>query len=293
MKVFGEKRVGVIQIIEHPALNQTRDGLLAELEEKGFKNSKNLLWLWESANGTPAQAIQIAQKYVGQNVDVIVAIGTTAAQAASSVAKGSGIPVVFTSVSSPKEAKLIQTKDGPDITGVSNQIGVEKQFKLFLRLLPKKRPLRLGIIFNPSETNSVSNNTRMTEVTQTTFTDIELKFASANKTSEVTTAAQSLVGKVDAYFVNNDNTALAAFENLATVARAHKIPAFVSDVDLVKRGALGAYGPNQYELGRQTARIVVSLLKKEKKAKDIPFQYPEKEEEQINQDVAKELSPLE
>lgn len=284
-----QKRVGVIQIIEHPALNQTCKGIRDELENQGFKNSQNLEWLWESAMGTPSQAVQIAQKYVGQKVDVIVAIGTTAAQAAVSITKGSSIPVVFSSVSSPGDAGLTQTGKESRLTGVSNKAKVGGQFALFLKLLSHVRPLRLGVIYNPGEANSASNNADMKRVASEEFKEIELVFAAATKTSEVSVAAQSLVGKVDALFVNNDNTALSAFESIVTVARANKIPAFVSDIDLLDRGALAAHGPNQYELGRQTGMIVADLLYGKRKPGEIAIQYPDRLENRVNRKAAEEI----
>ena len=110
-------KIGVIQTIEHPALDKTRQGIREELADQGFK--ENLQWDWESAQMNQALATQIAQKFVGQEVDLIVAIGTLAAQSALSATRTSDIPVIFASVTDPKSAKLMG-----NIAGVSNFVPV-------------------------------------------------------------------------------------------------------------------------------------------------------------------------
>eukprot|EP01037_Dinobryon_pediforme_P015593 gene15593-15740_t len=132
----------------------------------------------------------IIQKFVGQKADIIVAIPTTPAQAAAQITQGSKIPVVFASVTDPVGTKLVIDPQKPEgnITGLK----------------------RLGIIYNPGEANSVI----LLEKTQSAAKDegINLVAIPASKTSEVLTAAQNLIGKIDAIFINNDNTALAAFD---------------------------------------------------------------------------------
>ena len=138
--------------------------------------------------------------------------------------------------------KLVIDPQKPEgnITGVSNFIEVKKQIKAFRKILPGLK--RLGIIYNPGEANSVI----LLEKTQSAAKDegINLVAIPASKTSEVLTAAQNLIGKIDAIFINNDNTALAAFDAVTKVGNEHKIPVFVSDVNCLQKGALAALGPD-------------------------------------------------
>ncbi len=280
--------IGLIQVIEHPALDQTRQGIMDELKDAGYIPEKNIQWLCESAQGNPALATQIAQKFVGQRVSVIVTLGTTPSQAAVQVAtKMPLIPIVFSSVTDPVSAKLVANPQKPEqnATGVSNYVDVERQFKIFQKILPSLK--KIGVIYNPGEANSVTLIEKMQQAVQKN--DLVLLAVPASKTSDVMAAAQSLVGKVDAIFINNDNTALAAFDAVAKVGQDHDLPVFVSDVDFLNKGALAALGPDQYALGRQTGKMIVRILKDQVRPENIPVEWPKNVELKINFDVARRL----
>jgi putative tryptophan/tyrosine transport system substrate-binding protein len=286
--------VGVIQVVEHPALDRTREGIKAQLVEDGFVDKKTIQWINESAQGNPALASQIAQKFVGQDAAMVVGIGTTAAQAARQNVLQYGnkqkiIPIVFSSVTDPRDAALVKTDGDPTndyITGVSNFVPPHPALETFKKILPSMK--RIGVIYNPGEANSVKLLTEM----EKTCTDLGLEMITvpANRSADVPTAAQQLVGKIDAYFVNNDNTALSAFEAIVRVADAHEIPVFVSDTDLIEQGALAAYGPNQYELGKQTGRMISSILSGQTKPYDIAVEYPYQVDLYLNERVSSKLS---
>lgn len=271
-------KISILQIVEHPALNATRQGFLDELHKLGYKEGENLIVDYQSAQGNTALASQIAQKFVSEGSDIIVAIATKAAQAVITAAKGTEIPVVFSSVTDPLGAKLVKDlmAPGDHVTGVSNSLSAEPQFKLFKRLLPNLKTL--GIVYDPGEDNSITLNMEMEKAA--TALDLKLVFATATKSSDVLTASQSLCGKVDAIFINNDNTALSAFSSVIKAARSCNIPAFVSDVDIADQGAMAALGPDQVELGHQTARLVNRILKNPK-APLPPVEFPEKIKEYI------------
>ncbi len=281
--------VGVIQVIEHPALDQTRKGILDELEAQGFKDTQKIDWRYESAQGNPALATQIAQKFIGQKASVIVTIGTTVSQSALQAIKQSGnnTPLVFASVTNPVTAKLVVSDKKPEagVTGVSNYVAAQKQFDYFKKLLPNMT--RLGIVYNPGETNSVTLNDEMIK----TGHDIGLKIvlAPASRTSDVSTATQSLLDKVDAIFINNDNTALASFDSVVAAAKLQNIPVFVSDLDCLSKGALAALGADQYALGRQVGKMVANILRKPETASSTTMEYPATVRGEGNEKVAAEL----
>lgn len=268
-------KISILQTIDHPALNATREGFIKELKELEYNE---LLVEYQSAQGNTTLAAQIAQKFTSENPDLILAIGTTAAQAAMTATKGTDIPVVFSSVTDPLAAKLVTDLKKPKghVTGVSNFVAVEPQFSLFKKLRPELK--NLGIVYNPGEANSVA----LLETMQNTAKEMNMNIvtATASKTSEVLNASQSLCGKVDAIFINNDNTALSAFKSVVKAAQECGVPAFVSDVDLMEQGALAALGPNQFDLGRQTARMVDFVLKNPE-APLPSVEFPEKTEEYV------------
>ncbi|MBM3633463.1 MAG: ABC transporter substrate-binding protein [Alphaproteobacteria bacterium] len=271
-------KIGVIQVIEHPALDATCKGIRDELTQLGFK--ENLQWSWDSAQGNPALATQVAQKFVGQEVHLLIGIGTTAAQAALSASRDRKIPVVFASVTDPKGAKIMG-----NVTGVSNFVPPKDQFDVIMKILPNAQ--KIGVVYNPGEANSASLLTQMQDDSKKK--GLELVPAAASKTSEVTSAAQSLIGKVDAIFINNDNTALAAINGIGQICRDNKIPLFASDGNLIESGALALLGADQYEIGRQTGRMIAKILRGEAKASDLQIEYPANVNVDLNNKIAESL----
>lgn len=278
--LFGASlKISLIQTIDHPALTLNKEGILEEFETLGYKQGDTLMVDVQSAQGNPTLAVQIAQKFAASDADVIIALGTPAAQAAVTASKDKKIPVVFTAVTDPLSAKLVSNLKTPGgrITGVCDYVAPEPQFKLFEKLVPQLKTL--GIVYNPGESNSTALIEDMEKAAKKMGWKIE--FAAAHKTNEVFGATQNLCGKVDGIFINNDNTALSAFKSVVKAARSCDIPVFVSDVDIVDQGALAALGPDQRALGKQTARLVHRILKNPS-ATFPSVEFPEKTQERIS-----------
>ncbi len=280
------KKVYIIQTIAHPALDRTYEGIIAGLSAEGFVDGKNIELKFANAQGDIVLSNQIAQKFVSSDPSVIVAIATSAAQSAASATRNNDIPVVFSSVTDPIGAGLVKNlnQPGANVTGVSNFVKLDQQLELFKQVLPKLS--KLGFIYNSGEANSV----KILESLQAEakLQGVEIVTSVAGKTTEVLAATNKLIGKVDAIFISNDNTALAAFGVITKSALAAKIPVFVSDTDMVINGALAALGPNQYNLGKQTAKIITAILNG-KPIKDLPVEFPQAVELVLNEKIATEL----
>ena len=251
------KTIAITDIVEHPALTAVREGLLETLAEKGFKQGENLTVIYESAQGNPATAQQIADSFVAKKPDVIVGIATPSAQALVGATRK--IPVVFSAVTDPISADLIpqMKKPGGNVTGVSDLSPIDKHLKLIRTITPKVRTL--GILYNAGEANSVSLVKLIRELAPKN--KLALKEATVSKSSEVLQAAQSLVGKVDAIYVPTDNTVISAFESVVRAGKDGNIPVYAGDTDSVNRGALAALGFNYKDVGKQTGQIVARILK--------------------------------
>jgi len=249
--------VAVTAIVEHPALDAARDGVRDGLSDAGFKVGENLKFLYESAQGNPATAAQIARKYVGDGPTVIVPISTPSAQAV--VAATKDIPVVFTAVTDPVGAELVKDEamPGGNVTGVSDLSPLGDHLALIKEITPDARTI--GVIFNPGEANSVTLIEKLKELAGPA--GYEVVEASATKTADVQQAARSLVGKVDVIYVPTDNTVVSALEAAVKVAEENSIPLYAGDTDSVPRGAIAAVGFNYYDIGLQTASIVAKVLK--------------------------------
>ncbi len=274
------KQVAIIQIIEHPALDATRQGILDELQNKELKID------FQSAQGSSALATQIAQKFVGAAPAVMVGIGTTATQALISANQQHLIPIVFSSVTDPKGARIVKNLSNPEgtVTGVSNFVDPGLQFDLFKKILPNLSTI--GIIYNPGEPNSVTLVAEMQKIAARK--GLELIFATANTSADIAQATQTLIPKVQAIFINNDNTALSAFDSIVNISTKHRIPVFCSDLDMVDHGALAALGANQYEIGKQTGKLILKILQGES-PNQIPVLFPNKTETRINAAQAAKL----
>ncbi|WP_432454553.1 ABC transporter substrate-binding protein [Agarivorans sp. QJM3NY_29] len=251
--------VATTAIVEHPALDAVRDGVKEYLAENGYSGDA-LKFTYESAQGQPAIASQIARKMVGDQPDVIVAIATPSAQTAVSASQN--IPVVFSVVTDPIGAKVVPSliKPGGNVTGLSDMVNVQQQLELIKEFMPNIK--RLGIPFNPGEANSVAIVKAMTEAA--TAMGIEVIESAAPKSSDVMIASKQLVGKADAIYCSTDNTIISAFESVVKVGIDAKIPVFAADTASVERGAVAAVGYNYTDLGRQTGEIVLRILQGEK-----------------------------
>lgn len=286
--VGGDRKVKVYinQLVEHPALDATTKGIIQGLSDAGYKEEENLDLIVESAQGNVSLANQIANKLISKNPDIVVGVATIAAQSFSKYARLGKTKLIFSSVTDPFDAGLVDStmKPGNNISGVSNFIPLEPQIEMFLKVKPGIK--KLGFLYNPGELNSISLIDKLKAICPKY--GIELVTVSASKTSEVAQSAAKLSSLVDAIFVSNDNTALSAFKTIVRAANNVSIPVFVSDTDIVKDGAVAALGPNQYDLGVQTAKMIVSVLK----GKEIgvtPVEYPEKVELYLNPRAAKKI----
>jgi putative tryptophan/tyrosine transport system substrate-binding protein len=279
-----EKHVAITQIVEHPALDAVRNGVKDVLKENGWNEGENLKWNYQSAQGNTATAAQIAKKFAGDQPDAIVAIATPSAQAVASSARASSI--IFSAVTDPVSAKLVEAwdKPGKNITGVSDLTPIDKHIGMVKEVLPKAT--RLGVIYNPGETNSVSLVKLIKEFAPKH--GLEVVEAASPKSADVQTATRSLMGKVDAIYLPTDNTVISAMEGVVKIAEQAKIPLFAGDTDSVKRGAIAALGFNYYEVGRQTGNMLVRVLNGTSPS-DIHVEGIDKTELFVNPEAAKRM----
>lgn len=252
--------VKVLSIVDHPALDAIRDGVREELKSAGYDADKNLKWEYQSAQGNTGTAAQIARKFVGDQPDAIVAIATPSAQAV--VAATKTVPVVYSGVTDPVAAQLVKGwgPSGTNVTGVSDQLPLDKQVALIKRVVPKVKTV--GMVYNPGEANSVVVVKEMKALLAKE--GLALREAAAPRTVDIGPAARSLAGKVDVIYTSTDNNVVSAYEALVKVAHESKIPLVAADTDSVKRGAIAALGINYRDLGHQTGKIVARILKGEK-----------------------------
>jgi putative ABC transport system substrate-binding protein len=277
-------QIGITQIVEHPALDACRKGIIDKLKELGYEEGKNVKYDIQIAQGNIATANQIAKKFVGDKKDLIVAIATPSAQAVANLTKN--IPIVISAITDPVGAKLVKSLEKPsgNITGTTDMSPVKEQIALFDKLNISVK--RIGVIYNSGEANSRTLVNILKAVAKQR--GIMVVEATVTNSSGVLMAAKSLVGKVDGIYIPTDNTVVSALESVLQVSFDNKIPVITGDTDSVVRGALASLGMDYYKLGLQTGVIVSRILKGEKPA-NIPVETLKDLDLFINESTAQKL----
>lgn len=260
-------RIGITQIATHPGIDAIRKGFLDEMKKLGHEEGKDVTYDQSNAQGDMPTAQTIAQKLVQEKCTLIFAISTPSSQAVAKAIKGTDIPLVFGAVTDPVSAGLVTSMENPggNISGTSDQWPVERQFDLLLQLVPSVK--KIGVVYNPGETNSEANLKIVEKVCNAR--NLEVIKASVANTNEVQMAAQSLVGKCNAIYVPADNTVIAAMPTVVKVSEQNKIPLLPGVSSNVEQGGFGTLGPDYYDVGVQSARIADQVLRG-KKAGEIP-----------------------
>lgn len=277
--------VGISKLLAHPALNATEEGIKDELEKRGIKVRYDL----QNANADINIANSIASKYKSEGTDIAVGIGTPMAVALTNAIKDK--PIVFAAISDPVAAGLVPDteKGGKNVTGVSDAVDIELQINNFRSIVPFKK---LGFIYTNSEDNSVV----MKNITEVVCAKLGIEFipSSITNVTEIKQAAESLIGRVDAFFVINDNNICSSLSALTSTAKAHNIPVFSSDPasSLQFGGVLYTAGVDYYIGGRLAGEMIAELLNGSKTTEEIPVRFMRSADETmtiVDQDVVKAL----
>ena len=278
-------RIGISQFITHQSLDATREGFVDELAKQGYVEGKNIDIDLQNAQGEQRNLKTISQQ-LAESSDVVLAIATPSAQSLANTTQTT--PVIFSAVTDPVSAKLVESREHPggNVTGTSDQSSdaISTQINLIKKVLPKAKTI--GILYTQSEPNSVVQKDEAKRLLEEKgFTVVEKTILDSNN---VKAAAESLMAEVDMVFVPTDNIISSTMETVKQVSIKHKVPVFGGSTEMVAVGGLYNYGTNYEELGRQTARMLIRVLKGEK-PENIAVELPEKLELHTNQEMADAL----
>ena len=278
-------RIGISQFITHQSLDATREGFVDELAKQGYIEGKNIEIDLQNAQGEQRNLKTISQQ-LAESSDVVLAIATPSAQSLANTTQTT--PVIFSAVTDPVSAKLVESREHPggNVTGTSDQSSdaISTQINLIKKVLPKAKTI--GILYTQSEPNSVVQKDEAKRLLEEKgFTVVEKTILDSNN---VKAAAESLMTEVDMVFVPTDNIISSTMETVKQVSIKHKVPVFGGSTEMVALGGLYNYGTNYEELGRQTARMLIRVLKGEK-PENIAVELPEKLELHTNQEMADAL----
>ena len=278
-------RIGISQFITHQSLDATREGFVDELAKQGYVEGKNIEIDFQNAQGEQRNLKTISQQ-LAESSDVVLAIATPSAQSLANTTQTT--PVIFSAVTDPVSAKLVESREHPggNVTGTSDQSSdaISTQINLIKKVLPKAKTI--GILYTQSEPNSVVQKDEAKRLLEEKgFTVVEKTILDSNN---VKAAAESLMTEVDMVFVPTDNIISSTMETVKQVSIKHKVPVVGGSTEMIAVGGLYNYGTNYEELGRQTARMLIRVLKGEK-PENIAVELPEKLELHTNQEMADAL----
>lgn len=259
-------KVGLLQFVSHPALDEITEGVKAGLKERGLVEGENLTLLFQNGQADQSKLTTMSQQLVTQGSELLVGIATPAVQALAN--ETSDIPVILGAVTDPVGAGLIEDMENPggNLTGVSDKAPVIEQLKLAQTLLPEAK--KIGILYSSAEDNSKYQVAEAEEAAKNLGFSVE-KFA-VPSTNEIRQIVQVMADKVDFIYIPLDNTIANAMPSVVSEANKTKTPIIPSADTMVKEGGLGTVGINQFDIGYQAGLMAASILKGEKETATTP-----------------------
>ena len=278
-------KIGVIQLVEHAALDATYEGFVDGLKEAGLEVGKNITIDYQNAQGDQSNCQTIATKLVNDANDLILAIATPAAQAVANTTKD--IPILVTAITDPADSKLVASNEVPggNVSGTSDLTPVKEQIALIPQIVPEAKTV--GLVYCSSEANSKFQIEIAKEAAEAL--GLQTVEATVSNSNEIQQVLQSLVGKVEAIYIPTDNMLAAGMATVAQVTTPAGIPVVVGEEGMVTKGGTITYGINYYDLGKLTAAQAVAILKDGKKPAEMPIEYSSAYNLVINEEAAKQM----
>ena len=244
-------RIGIIQPMEHESLDAAREGFVQALADHGYIDGDTIVLDYQNAQGDSSALLTISQRFVGDDCDLVLAIGTGAAQSIAS--QTSEIPVLITAVTDPVDAGLVQSSEAPgtNVTGTNDMNPIREQLELIPEILPDAQTV--GLLYTSSEDNSILQ----IEEAKAILEEMNLDYVEQTVTgsNDVQQAVQSIVTRCDAIYIPTDNTFASAMPLVGSVVMESGTPVICGATGMVEAGGLITLGLNYYNLGYQTGEI--------------------------------------
>ena len=277
--------IGIVQLVEHDALDAANRGIVDGMAERGFKEGVNVKYDQQNAQADQSNLHNIATRFVKNKDKLIFAIATPAAQSVASATKK--IPIVATAVTNFEVAKLVKSNKHPggNITGVSDINPVADQLGLLLKLIPGAKTI--GTIYNSSEINSAYQIDLLREAAKKH--GVEVIEATVTNVNDIQQAVASIKGKVQGLYLPTDNVIASAVPALTKVANPAKLPIVAGEGGMVRAGCLASIAVDYYTLGKMTGHMGADILEGKAKPADMPIQIQSADKVLINMKVAKQI----
>lgn len=258
-------QIGVLQLVQHDALDVANKGFFAALDEAGINYEADQ----QNASGEQANCMTIAEKLVNDGSDLILAIATPAAQAVAGVTEE--IPVLLTAVTDPAESGLVNDneKPGVNVSGTSDLTPVKEQIDLLKQLLPDAE--KVGLLYCSAESNSQLQIAMAEEACKAA--GLSCEEYTVPSSNEIQSVVESMVGKVDVIYAPTDNVIAAGMSTVAMIATDNQIPVICGEAGMVNAGGLATYGIDYYQLGYMTGEQAIEILTKGADVAEMPIGY--------------------
>ena len=279
------KNIGVVQLVQHDALDASNKGFVDGLKEKGYEDGKNIKIEQQNAQGEQANAQTIAKQFVDAKKDLIFAIATPAVQAAYNSTKE--IPIIFTAVTDPVKAEVAKDwkSSGTNVTGTSDKVPVDKQIELLKKLVPNAKTV--GVIYSTSETNSVIQVEELKAAA--TKQGLAVKEIGVTTVNEINQNLSSALGEIDVLYTPTDNTVASGYALVGKLCVEKNIPIIGAEEAVVTKGGLASIGIDYYKLGKEAGFKAAEVLAG-KKPTEVEITTLSEMSFTINTDVAKKLN---
>ena len=253
--------IGIIQQMQHGSLDEAYNGFVDGLAEAGYVDGENIKLNYQNASGDVTTCNQICDVFSNDGTDMVLAIATTAAQSAVNVFQETDVPVLFTAVTDPVDAGLVDSMEAPgkNVTGTSDLPVIADQIAVIKEVLPDAQTL--GILYTSSEANSEIQAEEAKAAAEALGMTVIIQTAST--TNDIAQVVQSVVGSVDAVYIPSDNAFASSMATVNGVATDNQLPVFCAVSDMIKEGGIATTAVDYYELGKQTAAQAVRILEGE------------------------------
>ncbi|MDD3777360.1 MAG: ABC transporter substrate-binding protein [Actinomycetota bacterium] len=277
--------IGIIQYVEHVALDSAREGFVDALADNGYVDGENIALDVQNAQADQSNLSTISDRFVSNNVDLVLAIATPAAQAIAG--KTEEIPVLATAITDFESAKLVDSNEAPggNVSGTTDMNPIKEQIDLLVKLVPDAQTV--GVMYTSNEDNSILQAAIAKEAVEAlglTYTEVTV-----TNSNDVQQAAQSLVDQCDAIYLPTDNVMASSMPVIYGVTVESKTPVICGESGMVENGGLATLGINYYDLGYKTGEMAVKILKGEAEPSSMPIESASGFDFAINGKVAEEI----
>lgn len=277
--------IGIVQLVEHEALDAANRGIVDALAERGYKEGVNVTIDRQNAQADQSNLQNIAARFVSNDSKILFAIATPAAQTLAAATKT--IPIVATAVTNFEVAKLVASneKPGGNVTGVSDINPVAEQFALLMKFAPDAKAI--GTIYNSSEINSTYQIELLKKAASAA--GVKVVEASVSSVNDIQQAVASLKGKVGGLYLPTDNIIASAVPVLMKSVFEAGIPTVAGEGGMVRAGILASIAVDYYTLGKMTGAMGADILDGKKKPADMPIQSQKAEKVLVNLKTAETM----